>query len=300
VPASAYCGRFAPSPTGPLHFGSLIAALGSYLQAKHQGGRWLIRIEDLDNPRNQPCAMQSILRSLQRFGLTADGEILLQSARVGSYREALATLHARGLTFGCTCSRQEVGDSVYSGTCREGVPRGRQPRSIRVRVDADTVSFTDAVQGRYEQDLKRDVGDFVVLRADNIVAYHLAVVVDDALQGVTEVVRGADLLDSTPRQIYLQHLLGLTTPRYMHLPMAVGADGRKLSKQNDAPPIDESNPAGTLWQALRFLGQEPEEALRRASVGRILDWAVVHWSLAKVPRLRAIPICESEITARNA
>lgn len=224
--------------------------------------------------------------------------MLYQSSRLHVYREALASLEARGLSFGCACSRQEVGERVYAGTCRNGIINGRRARAVRVRVCPGSVAFRDGLQGLVSQDLEREVGDFVVLRADNIIAYHLAVVVDDAWQGVTEVVRGADLLDSTPRQIYLQQLLGLPQPDYVHLPVALNPDGRKLSKQSGARPIDESRPTATLQQALRFLGHEPGNELRLAGVRELLRWAVENWSLAKVPRITGIPL--EEFNLQNA
>jgi len=281
---SIYRGRFAPSPTGPLHFGSLVAALGSYLQAKHQGGEWLVRIEDLDVPRNQPGAAHAILRTLRVLGLVPDGEIIHQTARHSAYHKALAQLRSGGLTFSCACTRAQVGDRIYSGTCRHSVPPGRRRRSMRIKVDDRRVSFDDRIQGFFEQHLSAEVGDFVIHRADGVVAYHLATVLDDAWQGVTEIVRGADLLDSTPRQMYLQQLLGLPTPRYVHLPLAVDIGGSKLSKQNGAPPIDESEPTDTLRHALEFLGQNPPNRLKFMAVAEALHWAVENWTLANVPR----------------
>lgn len=290
---SAYCGRFAPSPSGPLHFGSLITALASYLQARSQGGRWLVRMEDLDTPRNQPGAAATILRQLDAFGLNSDGPVLAQSTRLHAYGEALAMLAERGLSFPCGCSRQGLNDGVYPGTCREGLAPGRQARAVRVRVSEETIVLHDGIQGELRQNLAREFGDFVVRRADNIVAYHLAVVVDDAWQGITEVVRGADLLDSTPRQIHLQRLLGLPTPRYAHLPIAANAQGQKLSKQNGARAIAEERPARTLHACLEFLGQRPEPRLRHATPAEVLQWGIAHWDLAKVPR-RATVIVRSD------
>jgi len=263
-----YTGRFAPSPTGPLHTGSLIAAAASWLDARAAGGRWLVRIEDLDGPRCAPGAADEILRALERAGLSWDGEVLYQSRRLALYRDALAKLQAH--TYWCGCTRREIADSslglagdgahIYPGTCRAGPTRA--PRALRVRTMSEPVRFVDRVQGVHEQVLERDIGDFVLYRADGLFAYQLAVVVDDAEQGVTDVVRGADLLDSTPRQIYLHRLLGLPTPRYLHVPVALNAAGEKLSKQTGAAPVESSPEA--LRQALRFLGQPEAQTLADA------------------------------------
>ena len=263
-----YTGRFAPSPTGPLHIGSLVAALASWLDARAAGGRWLVRIEDLDTPRCVPGAADDILRSLERLGLSWDGEVVYQSRRLPFYEEALQKLP----TYWCSCTRREIADSslglavdgapIYPGTCRTGAAGAR--RALRVRAAADEICFDDRVQGRQCQVLERDIGDFVLYRADGLFAYQLAVVVDDAGQGVTDVVRGADLLDSTPRQIYLQRLLGAPTPRYLHVPVAVNSAGEKLSKQTGARAIEPTK--DTLRRALALLGQpaadSPEQAVR--------------------------------------
>ena len=263
-----YAGRFAPSPSGPLHFGSLVAALASWLDARAARGRWLVRIEDLDAPRTQPGAADEILRTLERLGLHWDGEVLYQSRRAEVYREALERMRDR--TYWCSCSRREIADSslglaadgaqIYPGTCRSGVAPGKKPRALRVRT-AGALEFVDRVQGRQAQVLERDVGDFVLERADGQFAYQLAVVVDDAVQGITDVVRGADLLDSTPRQIYLQQLLGYPTPRYLHVPAAVNAAGEKLSKQTGACAVGG---AQDLRRALAFLNQPETDDLAQA------------------------------------
>ena len=276
-------GRFAPSPTGPLHFGSLVAALASWLDARAARGRWLVRIEDLDAPRNQPGGAEEILRALGQLGLTWDGEIVHQGARRSVYPRALEKLRHR--TYWCGCTRREIADSslglatdgarIYPGTCRDGIAPGRVPRALRVRTTAEPIGFTDRVQGPQEQVLERDVGDFVLHRADGQYAYQLAVVVDDAEQGVTDVVRGADLLDSTPRQIYLQRLLGYPQPRYLHVPAVVNAAGEKLSKHTGAPPIGKGN---ELRKALAFLGQAETDDLAEA---------VRNWNPALIPRRRA-------------
>jgi glutamyl-Q tRNA(Asp) synthetase len=265
-----YVGRFAPSPTGPLHFGSLVAALASWLDARAAGGRWLVRIEDLDAPRIQPGAAQDMLRVLAQLGLNWDGEVTYQSARSARYDGALRALD--GSTYWCGCTRREIADSslglaadgaqIYPGTCRHAIVPGKAPRALRLRTPRELISFADRVQGPQQQALARDVGDFVLYRADGQYAYQLAVVVDDAEQGVTDVVRGADLLDSTPRQIYLQRLLGYATPRYLHVPAAVNAAGEKLSKQTGAAPISPGT--DVLRRALAFLGQRETDDLRQA------------------------------------
>lgn len=291
--ASPYVGRFAPSPTGPLHFGSLVAALGSFLEARSRRGQWLLRIEDVDTPRTVPGAIESILTTLARFGFEWDGEPVWQSRRVQAYATALEQLKRSGAVFPCACSRREMADSAlardgsrrYPGTCRDGLPPGRSPRAWRVRAEG-VIRFDDAVQGPQEEDLARDVGDYVVLRADGLFAYQLAVVVDDAAAGVTHIVRGADLLGSSARQIHLQHLLGVPQPAYAHLPVATNGAGEKLSKQTLARAIDDQRPAIALVAALRFLGQNPPLELGQASLQEVWSWAHTHWRLDKVPHLR--------------
>jgi glutamyl-Q tRNA(Asp) synthetase len=246
--SSAYRGRFAPSPTGPLHAGSLAAALASWLDARAQGGIWLVRIEDLDPPREVPGAAAAIVRTLARFGLEPDEPVVLQSRRGALYDAAFARLRAAGLVYPCTCSRKDADDAaraaglkpgVYPGTCRERPAGARSHAAWRVRVPDATIAFVDRACGRYAQDLAREVGDFVVRRADGPWAYQLAVVVDDAEQGITDVVRGADLLDNTPRQIFLQRALGLATPRYLHIPVVTNERGEKLSKQTGARALTD-------------------------------------------------------------
>lgn len=291
-----YRGRFAPSPTGPLHFGSLVAALGSCLEARVHHGQWLLRMEDLDPPREQPGAGTGILKTLEACGFEWDGPVLYQSRRSAAYEAALAQLRERGLLYVCACSRKEVADAglrgiegaVYAGTCRNGT--GNRPlRAWRVHTDMDEIAFEDCVQGRQAQVLQRDIGDFVLKRADGLYAYQLAVVVDDGFQGINHVVRGSDLLDSTPRQIHLQRLLGLPTPGYLHLPVAVNARGEKLSKQTRAAALDIRETRLLLWQALAFLGQQPPAELRSAPPADLWDWARRHWQTARIPRARAQP-----------
>ena len=296
-----YRGRFAPSPTGPLHFGSLVAALGSYLDAKHHHGTWLVRMEDLDTPRTVPGAADNILRTLERFGLNWDEEVIYQSQRSLAYDTALHQLQALNAVYPCACTRKEVADSamqgidgqIYPGTCRSGIPVGREGRSWRVRTNKQTIEFTDALQGTISQHLETEIGDFVAKRADGLFAYQLAVVVDDAHQGITHVVRGCDLLASTPRQIYLQHLLNFTSPCYLHLPVAINAQGEKLSKQTLAPALSHSTPATTLMQALKFLLQSPPEALSDYDITTILDWAVSNWNTDVIYKMQRIQQPES-------
>ncbi|BCK87133.1 glutamyl-Q tRNA(Asp) synthetase [Sideroxyarcus emersonii] len=298
LPDSGYRGRFAPSPTGPLHFGSLVAAVGSFLDAKHHHGTWLVRMEDLDAPRCMPGVAEDILRTLDAFGLHSDEPILHQSQRTTAYAEALRKLQVGDAVYPCCCTRKEIADSalhgidgpVYPGTCRKGIPAGREGRAWRVRTNDKPVEFDDALQGRISQRLESEVGDFVVKRADGLFAYQLAVVVDDAFQGITHIVRGADLLDSTPRQIHLQRLLELPRPRYMHLPVAVDKAGEKLSKQTLAAPVDESHPARTLLRVLDFLQQYPPESLATSDVRTILDWAIRYWNPARLQGITMLPV----------
>ncbi len=293
-----YRGRFAPSPTGPLHFGSMVAAVGSFLQAKNRGGEWLVRMEDLDPPREAPGAADDILRTLEAFGLHWDGEVVYQSCRRALYEDALEKLRQLDALYPCACSRREIADSsvsgvdglVYPGTCRAGIAPGRAPRAWRVKVDGQKIEFIDAIQGSMARDLAVDFGDFVARRADGFFAYQLAVVVDDAEQGISEVVRGADLIESTPRQIHLQRLLDLPTPDYLHLPVALNAQGEKLSKQTFAAPTDITRPVPMLYQALRFLGQNPPPALVESNLDDFWRWAVAHWRLERVPRAPGVVV----------
>jgi glutamyl-Q tRNA(Asp) synthetase len=280
-----YVGRFAPSPTGPLHFGSLVAALASWLDARHARGRWVVRIEDLDRPRAQPGATDAILRSLERLGLYWDGPVVFQSTRGALYEAALQRLQDR--TYWCGCTRREIADSslgiaadgaqIYPGTCRAGLAPGKPARALRIRTGHAIVRFEDRVQGLQEQALGEAVGDFILLRADGQVSYQLAVVVDDEEQGVTHVVRGADLLDSTARQIHLQELLGYRRPTYLHVPVATDASGAKLSKQTGARRID-ATAEHAIVHALRFLGQPETDDLAQAAR---------NWDVTRIPQVRA-------------
>jgi glutamyl-Q tRNA(Asp) synthetase len=292
---SRYRGRFAPSPTGPLHFGSLVAAVASWLDARAAGGEWLLRIEDVDTTRTVPGAADDILRTLEAFALHWDGDVVRQSERTALYEEALATLRARHLVYRCRCSRREVADSgvqgpegaVYPGTCRSAALGANVEGADRMLAPAAPVEFTDRVQGRLVQRVDLDIGDFVLRRRDTLHAYQLAVVVDDAAQAITDVVRGADLLWSTPRQVVLQRALGYATPRYLHVPVAANARGEKLSKQTRAQPVDREDPASALAAALRFLGQPSPAADAPAAM---LAEALTRWDASAIPRQRAIPV----------
>ena len=285
-------GRFAPSPTGPLHFGSLVAAVASFLDARSRGGHWLVRIEDLDPPREVAGAADAILRTLDACALHWDGPVVYQSKRHERYAAALDRLQRSRLLYACGCTRREIADSalhgiegpVYPGTCRVGLAPGREARAWRVRTTAEAIAFVDELQGLQRQSIEQEVGDFILRRADGACAYQLAVVVDDAEQHMTRVVRGADLLHSSARQIYLQRVLGLDTPAYMHVPVAVNAAGEKLSKQTFARPVAAGG--ATLFAVLDFLGQGPPASLRRAGADEIVRWAIAHWSQDAIPSQR--------------
>lgn len=291
-----YVGRFAPSPTGPLHFGSLVAAVASWLDARTVGGRWLVRMEDLDRPRCEPGAADIILRQLEAYGLIWDGGVLVQSQRDDAYAAALDSLRGKGAVFPCVCTRSQLaqvprnaaGEIIYPGICclRSSVPKSAH--AWRVRVGWASVHFHDRIHGALQQDLAADVGDFVVKRADGLFAYQLAVVVDDAFQGVTHIVRGADLLWNTPRQIYLQDLLALSTPAYAHVPLITNAAGQKLSKQTLAPALPEHGRGAVLAQALAMLGIAPPVELFGADPAELLAWACMHWQIERVPVRQSI------------
>jgi glutamyl-Q tRNA(Asp) synthetase len=296
VSFASYIGRFAPSPTGSLHAGSLVAAVASFLDARAAGGRWLLRMEDLDLPRCEPGAADTILRQLEAYGLVWDGAVLVQSQRDDAYAVALDALKAQGAVYPCACTRSQLaeaprnpeGEILYPGTCRNGLPAGAVARSWRVRVPDVSMHFIDRIHGDLQQNLAHDVGDFIVKRADGLFAYQLAVVVDDAFLGITHVVRGADLLWNTPRQIYLQTLLGLPTPVYAHVPLITNAAGQKLSKQTLAPALPESGCGAVLAQALTVLGHPPPPELEDAEPAELLAWASAHWQIANVPTRPAI------------
>lgn len=290
-------GRFAPSPTGPLHLGSLVAALGSYLMARSRGGQWLLRMEDLDQPRVVQGIADDMLVTLELLGFQWDGEVVYQSQRTEWYREAARELTARGLAYPCGCTRSEIAQIasaphedglVYPGICREGLPAQKVERALRVKVYDEVIVFHDLIMGHYSQHLTNSCGDFVIHRADGPFAYHLAVVVDDAAFGINQVVRGSDLLSSTPRQIYLQRLLGYPAPCYAHLPLVTGSDGAKLSKRDNAVSLAADRNlteegGALLWAALHFLGQHPPAELAGAAPREVLDWGIANFAFAAVP-----------------
>lgn len=286
-------GRFAPSPTGPLHFGSLVAAVGSYCLARQAGGLWLLRMEDLDTPRVVPGAADDILVALEKFGLHWDGDIVWQSRRTDAYVAAIDALREKGLVFDCACSRKEILASaphpgeegpVYPGTCRSGIPAGRKPRALRIVVPEEQVCFSDGVFGPTQQMLSEAVGDFVLRRADGLFAYQLAVVVDDADRGVNQVVRGADLLSSTPRQIFLHACLGSPVPEYVHLPLVIDRNGDKISKRHGEVRVDREHVLSPiLARVLRFLGQSVPAELQGGVVTELLEWAVKNFDQKKIP-----------------
>ncbi|MHA6674448.1 tRNA glutamyl-Q(34) synthetase GluQRS [Enterobacter mori] len=284
---SHYIGRFAPSPSGELHFGSLIAALGSYLQARARQGKWLVRIEDIDPPREVPGAAETILHQLEHYGLHWDDDVLWQSQRHDAYRERLAWLYEQGLSYYCTCTRariQSVG-GVYDGHCRT-LNNGPENAAVRIRQRSPVTHFTDLLSGEIYANKRLACEDFIIHRRDGLFAYNLAVVVDDHFQGVTEIVRGADLVEPTVRQISLYHQFGWTTPDYIHLPLAVNARGIKLSKQNHAPALPGGDPRPVLIDALRFLNQNVTNEWQDLRIDELLDLAVAHWTLEAVPKIQ--------------
>lgn len=289
-PVQRYRGRFAPTPSGPLHAGSLLTALGSFLQARHLGGEWRIRIDDLDTPRNAPGAIDIILQQLDAHGLHWDGNIHLQSQHSEQYQSALDSLRVDDLLFACLCTRAELAahpqigldGPVYDGHCRNA-HHPQAGAALRIRVPPEQVIIDDRWQGHLEANLQTDLGDFVLRRKDGIFGYQLASVVDDKLMGITEVIRGADLIGSSLRQRYLAHQLGYVRPDFGHLPVLSSADGRKLSKQNHATPLDLTTAPLNLHRALCLLGQQPPGALATQSVTNILDWALAHWRPLQVP-----------------
>jgi len=290
---SIYRGRFAPSPTGPLHLGSLLTAVASFLQARSIQGEWHLRIDDLDPERSLPDAADSIRRTLERFGLRWDHEIVFQHRKSDRYQQALERLQKEALVYPCTCSRRELASlprgSIYPGSCRSRTPaEAGTPHALRVRTEGYVITFADRLHGIVRRDLEREIGDFVVRRRDGAFAYHLATVVDDADTGITEIVRGIDLLDSTPRQIYLQRLLGVPEPDYCHVPIVVDETGNKLSKQTFAASVEECGPAETIFKLLQMLRQEPPRQLAGAAPEEMLGWAVKHWKIDPLKGIEAV------------
>lgn len=279
-------GRFAPSPTGSLHFGSLVSAVASYLEAKCADGTWLLRVEDIDPPREIAGSSAEIISDLRKLGMRPDQPELYQSSRTAAYQKAIQQLLKQGLAYPCACSRKDLPASgIYPGTCQNGIAEGKAARAIRFRVGTDRCEFDDGLQGLVTDSLASSCGDFIIHRADGLFAYQLAVVVDDDFQGITQIVRGADLLDSTCRQICLQKALGIDTPEYMHLPLAISADGKKMSKREQSDPIKHKDPAFAISQTLDFLGQSPPQDL---SLDELWAWALQHWDSKLIPRKKEI------------
>ncbi len=280
-------GRFAPTPSGSLHFGSLIAAIASYLNTKSRGGQWLIRIDDLDSARNVRGASENILKTLENFGLFWDEKILYQSVQIDAYNDAIDQLSSKNLIYPCICTRKQIGHNAYTGTCRNRIYSRKLTSSLRIVTENKTLEFQDIKQGTFKQNIEKEVGDFIVKRSDGYIAYHLANVVDDQIQGITEVVRGADLLDSTPRQIYLQKKLGYSQPEYLHLPVALDQKGQKLSKSHGSLTInntnDLQNSGKLICDVLSFLGQTPPESLSKENAQACLEWGVSNWNILAIP-----------------
>ncbi len=296
TPAQGYVGRFAPSPSGDLHLGSLYTAAASYLDARAHGGRWLVRMEDLDRPRVVAGSAAGILRTLSQFGFEWDGEVEYQSARLDRYAAALLELTGRGSTFECSCSRSQLADEErYPGLCRGGPLAPGKPTATRLRIEPGYLQFADRIQGMFRQDVAAAVGDVVLRRRDGVFAYLLAVVVDDAAQQVTHVVRGADLLDNTPRQIYLQRLLGLDRPAYAHVPLLTEPDGMKLAKSARSVRVDALAAPQQLLSVLRLLGLDATPHIVGAPVSEIWPWAIQHWRIERVPKSLACPVRNGDL-----
>ena len=287
MPQSDYIGRFAPSPSGELHFGSLIAALGSYLQARANNGIWRVRIEDIDPPREVPGAADTILHQLEHYGLNWDGDVLWQSQRHDAYREHLAWLHAQGLSYYCTCTRARIQSAggVYDGHCRH-LNHGPENAAVRLLQHSPVTHFNDRLLGEIHADKRLANEDFIIHRRDGLFAYNLAVVVDDHFQGVTEIVRGADLIEPTVRQISLYNVFGWDVPDYIHLPLALNAQGNKLSKQNHAPALPNGDPRPVLIDALRFLNQNVTSEWQDLRLDELLKTAIDNWVLSAVPKIQ--------------
>jgi glutamyl-Q tRNA(Asp) synthetase len=286
-------GRFAPSPSGPLHLGSLYTALASFLQARSQQGKWLLRIDDLDTPRNVKGAVSAILTTLDTFGLHWDDDVVYQSQCLAVYSEVLNELANKHLIYPCCCSRKDLATrqpatDIYSGICRDKITLPDTPYALRIKTDSRTISFEDGLQGLFSHHLAEQQGDFILKRKDQIIAYQFAVVIDDDRQHINQVVRGIDLLAETPKQIYLQQLLGLPSPDYMHVPIIVDAQGYKLSKQTRATAVDLATPQATIFELLGLLKQNPPTELQHASVAELINWAVVNWRPEKLKSLKQV------------
>lgn len=299
-----YVGRFAPSPTGPLHFGSLLAAVASYLQARAHGGRWLLRVEDIDPPREQPGADKTIIDALEAYGFAWDGPVTYQSRFAERHEGLLQRLLDDGHAYACSCSRRDLADArrgplgaIYPGTCRNG--SRMSDVAIRVRTDDEPIRFVDALQGAQTQRLESESGDFVIKRRDGLIAYQLAVVADDHEQGITEVVRGIDLLDVTPRHIHLQRLLGFASPDYLHIPVAENPDGKKLSKLTGATEIEQNDVRPPLVRTLDALGQRPARDLADCSLDSIWAWAIENWQPGVLRNQKSIPAAQYTMVGRK-
>ncbi|MGB1581252.1 MAG: tRNA glutamyl-Q(34) synthetase GluQRS [Nevskiales bacterium] len=287
-------GRFAPTPSGPPHFGTLLAAIASFLHARAQGAQWLLRVENLDPPREVTGAADEMLFTLDSLGLHWDGEVMYQAQRFDAYQAALEQLLIERKAFPCACSNKNLANAkrgeegvIYPGTCRHGLAPDQHAHSYRAAVGHTRIAFTDKVQGQITQNLETEIGDFVIRRGDGFFAYQLAVVVDDAAQGISQVVRGADLLGSTARQIHLQQLLGYPTPEYLHIPVVLDKGGNKLSKSEGAAAINPRNPVACWQQALTLLGQAPPPEL--LAVSELREWAVANWCPERIPKVRELP-----------
>jgi len=286
MPSDNYKGRFAPSPTGPVHYGTLVAAVCSYLQAKNNNGEWFIRIDDVDTLRVVDDADHDILHTLEHFGFEWDGEVIYQTQQIDNYQQALEELISQSLVFPCTCSRKllaKTDSNIYPGTCRHRTLAESEEHALRILSQDIDIKFDDVVMGQRSQNIERQCGDFIIKRRDGLFAYQLAIVVDDAIQGITEVVRGADLLDSTPRQIYLQRLLNYPTPRYCHLPLVVDDLGNKISKSGGATKVETKDREKLLISSLKFLGQKPPDDLVKSNINDIWSWAIKNWNVKHVP-----------------
>ncbi len=288
MPSDNYKGRFAPSPTGPVHYGTLVAAVASYLQAKKNHGEWFVRIDDVDTLRIVDGADSDILRTLEHFGFEWDGEVVYQTQQIDNYQQTLEKLISQSLVFPCTCSRKQLAktdSNIYPGICRHRPLAAGEEHALRILSQDFDIEFDDIIMGKQSQNIAHQCGDFIIKRRDGLFAYQLAIVVDDARQGITEVVRGADLLDSTPRQIYLQRLLNYPTPQYCHLPLAVDDLGNKISKSGGAKKVETKNKEKSLISSLHFLGQNPPDDLAKSNINNIWSWAIKNWNVKRVPKI---------------
>jgi glutamyl-Q tRNA(Asp) synthetase len=279
-----YRGRFAPTPSGALHFGSIVTALGSYLDAKSNKGKWFLRIDDIDQSRNKIDANKIILEQLEKLGLTWDGPIVYQSQNISLYETAIKKLEEFNYTFLCTCTRQELGNQIYPGTCRYKNNIQKKKYSIRIKTENIQISISDRLQNNYTQTMDSEVGDFIIKRSDDYFAYQLATIVDDNEQKITDIVRGFDLLDSTTKQVYLQSKLQYKTPRYLHLPIAVDSKGKKISKAGNEITPEKSAPEIILVNALKFLGHNPPDKIENSDINTILDWSIENWHVDSLPK----------------